>query len=248
MAVFAHFFSSCCPDLGCIGLWGHEQAVQQGNHLSCHAVCNVPADERPHRIRPATTQRQWHHSLQNHTMKRNIRCQQDRHKNKEKGSVSSFFRTARLSLAALQILVERKAECRLRDLPGELWIPLPANGSLCSLLFVPSGQTTGALWIDSLYGWPHTHYQPRLCPLGCLSKSSSSFFCNDFTAATLQRKLPWKANVRSVWSLCSCTSAGNTAKPPPGCVLVIDKLYLLLFIIYRETRGKFTAFNIPFLN
>lgn len=52
MVVFAHFFSSCCPDLGCIGLWGHEQAVQQSNHLCRHAVCNVPADERPHWIRP----------------------------------------------------------------------------------------------------------------------------------------------------------------------------------------------------
>lgn len=133
MAVFAHFFSSCCPDLGCIGLWGHEQAVQQGNHLSCHAVCNVPADERPHRIRPATTQRQWHHSLQNHTMKRNIRCQQDRHKNKEKGSVSSFFRTARLCLGALQILVERKAECRLK---GFTW--RARNSSPCKWKFVQS--------------------------------------------------------------------------------------------------------------
>lgn len=163
---------------------------------------------------------------------------------KEKGRLW----TARLSLGALQILVERKAECRLRDLPGELRIPLPANGSLCSLLFVPSGQSTAALWIDSLYGWPHTHYQPRLCPLGCLSKSCSSFFCNDFTAATLQRKLPRKANVSSVWSLCSRESAENTAKPPPGCVLVIEKFCLLLFIIYREIRDQFTAFNIPFLN
>lgn len=185
-------------------------------------------------------QRQFDRSVQNHRIKRSFSCQQDRHKKNQKGSLL----TARLSLGALQILVERKAECRLRGLPGKLWIPLPANGSLCSLLFVPSGQATAALWIDSLYGWPHTHYQPRLCPLGCLSKSCSSFFCNDFTAATLQRKLPWKANVRSVWSLCSCKSAENTAKAPPGCVLVTDKFCLLLFSIYREIRDQFTAFNI----
>lgn len=43
-------------------------------------------------------------------------------------------------------------------------------------------------------------------------------------------------------------SAENTAKPSPGCVLVIDKLCLLLFIIYREIRDQVTAFDIPFLN
>lgn len=180
-------------------------------------------------------QRQLDHSVQNHRRKRSFSCQQDAAQKRR------FMNSQDYSLGELQTLVERKAECRLRDLPGELWIPLPANGCLCSLLFVPSGQATAGLWIDSLYGWPHTHYQPRLCPFGCFSKSCSSFFCNDFTAATLQRKLPWKANVRSVWSLCSlcsCKSAENTAKPPPGCGLVIGHVLFLAFYHLQRDQGS----------
>lgn len=75
---------------------------------------------------------------------------------------------------------------RISDLPGKLRISLSANRCLCSLLFVPSGHPTSCFRIDSFYGWPNTNYQTRLCPLSCLAKSCSSFFCNNFTAATLK--------------------------------------------------------------
>lgn len=114
VAAFAHFFSSCCPDLGCIGLWGHEQAVQQGNHLCCHAVCNVPADERPHRIRPAQETKAIGPFSSKPQKEKKLQLSTRRSTKKEVYEQSDYF------LGELQILVERKAECRLRDLPGEL--------------------------------------------------------------------------------------------------------------------------------
>lgn len=82
-------------------------------------------------------------------------------------------------------------------LPGELRVPLSANGSLGSFLFVTCGQSAHSLWVDGLYGWPDADDEAWLGPFGCFPKSSCSLFCNHLTAAALEgglRMSPYSAS------------------------------------------------------
>lgn len=56
-----HFFSSAGPDLSRVGLWGSEQAMQQSNNLSSHAISNMATDKWPDGVWPVHNKRrnQW---------------------------------------------------------------------------------------------------------------------------------------------------------------------------------------------
>ena len=75
----------------------------------------------------------------------------------------------------------------LQRLPGQICIPVPADGGLSCLLLVACGDASSGLLGQGLHRGAHAHYEPRLGPLVGLPQGSGRLLCDHFTAPTLGR-------------------------------------------------------------
>lgn len=137
-----YFLSSACPDLSSVGLRSSEQTMKKGNNLSGHAVGDMAADKWAYRVGPGAGQNFTRSVTTKISCICHIRNEIWQHRLLEYVWLQLEIRTF---LHSYQISKEKKKK-KKKTAPGQLGIPVSANGSLSSFLLVTSSNAPSSLW------------------------------------------------------------------------------------------------------